>query len=144
MTTLQTHSGSLLMARLPAPCVDASLASGEPSRLQRVLSARPVRVFLLLAAVWLLNGFDLLFTILADKLGCFIELNPLAAALLDDGDYAGIILFKIALVGGGTFILWHLRRHRLAEMSTWLVAFLYVGLAFRWYRFYESWNHYGF
>ena len=142
MITLQSHSGTWPAG--PLPCVEPTFQAGGPSTWQRWMSARPARVVILLAAVWLLNGFDLLFTILADKLGCFIELNPLAATFLDDGNYTGIILFKIALVGAGTFILWHLRRHRLAEMSCWLVAFLYVGLAFRWYRFYEAWNHYGF
>lgn len=103
---------------------------------------RPVRVMLLLSAVWMLNAFDLLFTILAARLGSFVELNPVAAHLLGDGTYTALGMFKTALVVIGTCLLWQCRRYRLCEVGCWMVFFVYTGLAWRWLRYYQVWNYY--
>jgi len=108
----------------------------------RWLSRRPVRVALLLLAVWLLNGFDLFFTIWASRMGPFQELNPLAAMVLGNGNYTGIILYKAGLVLLATGILWYHRHYSFSETGCWMITFVYAALALRWHRYYETWNYY--
>ncbi len=90
----------------------------------------------LLAAVWLLNFFDLEFTIRAHQLGNFTELNPIAAGMLALPWYY-LAAFKFALVGGGTLILMCLSRHHIAELGSWLLVAAYVFVAARWYQYYS-------
>ena len=106
------------------------------------LRRRPIRVAVLLLAVWVLNGFDLLFTILATRIGAFTELNPVAAIVLDSGNYAILAAYKISLVGLGSWILWHYRNVRFSEIGCWMMAMLYGGVALRWHRYYEIFNYY--
>lgn len=112
------------------------------STVTRWLLRRPVRIALLLLAVWLMNGFDLLFTILAAQLGSFIELNPVAATFINGQNYAALGTYKAALVVIGTCLLWRCRYHRLSELGCWMLFFLYSGLAWRWLRYYQVWNYY--
>ncbi|MCK6484615.1 MAG: hypothetical protein HUU22_02540 [Phycisphaerae bacterium] len=104
------------------------------------LARRPVRVGLLLMAVALLNGFDLTFTIMACRLGPFIELNPLAASVIDTGNYTALTFYKIGLVAAGSFILWQFRAYRISEVGCWMLALLYTGVSLRWFRYYETWH----
>ena len=134
---------SLSDAWRDGPCLPLPNAVPSPlaARLADWLAARPVRVTLLLGAVWLLNGFDLIFTLVACRLGCFIELNPIAARVLGDDNFAGIIIFKCALVGCGSAILYWFRGYRVTELSCWLLACVYSGLAVRWHRYYEVFSY---
>jgi hypothetical protein len=98
-------------------------------------SARRRRVIWLLAAVWLLNIFDLEFTVRAHELGSFTELNPLAAGMLSM-PWSYLAAFKFISVGVGTLILMCLSRHHIAELGSWLLVAAYVFVAARWYQYY--------
>lgn len=101
------------------------------------LLRRSVRVALLLSAVSLLNAFDLVFTILAARMGGLIELNPLAAVIVESGSHAALGAFKCLLVGPGLLVLWCCRRHRVSELGCWMLTLLFVGLSYRWYHYYN-------
>jgi len=95
-----------------------------------VHATRPRRVVSLLVLVWVLNLFDLAYTIQAHRTGHFHELNPIARDLLDrPWALAG---FKLAAVSAGSMILLSLRRHRLTELATWFLLLAYTALAIRW------------
>ena len=94
---------------------------------------RPRRVVALLILLWVLNLFDLAYTIQAHQTGHFHELNPIARDLLDSPwVLAG---FKLLAVLLGSLILLHLRRHRLAELAAWFLCLAYVALVLRWLDF---------
>ena len=94
-------------------------------------------MLLLLAAVWVLNAFDLGYTMLESTRQHFVELNPVASALLKGPDH-WIVAYKAGLVIGGSSILLALRRFALAEYSCWLLfgAYCYVGGL--WSRYYQE------
>jgi hypothetical protein len=94
--------------------------------------ARTRRTVELLAVIWLLAMADLFFTIWAHIFTPFMELNPFARGLLHHNQLTVLIASKVALTGFGTAIFWRLRQHRMAELGLWLVAVVYVALAFRW------------
>lgn len=98
---------------------------------------RPRRVLLLLAAVWVVNIFDLGYTLLESLHSEFVELNPLAARLLDAPPEL-LVLYKTALLAISSTILLLHRRHRTAELACWLLlaAYLYVGIC--WGLYYEQ------
>ena len=98
-------------------------------------SRRPRRVLLLLLALWVLNGFDLALTLLATGRDGFVELNPLAARLLHSA--AGLIAFKLAMVGLASAIIVLLRRRRTTELGCWGMCAAYTGLACMWSVFYR-------
>lgn len=101
--------------------------------------ARAHRVICLVMAVWMLNGFDLTFTILAHEQGLLQEQNPLAQKFLDDGPLP-MILFKIGLVLIGSYPLLRYRRARITEMASLVVLLAYGLLAVHWsecYRLYS-------
>ena len=124
------HSGSEAVLAPPAlPSVRRlGLGWGQASRSRRIL--------ILLAGVWMLNAFDLGFTLLAHMQGALLELNPIANRLLSYGTEA-VIAYKLVVVLFGTSLLWWTRHHRVTEMGTWLVLLAYVALALRWQYFYE-------
>ncbi len=103
-------------------------------------SLRGRRICLLVAAIWIMNAFDLSMTLHAHGHGLLTETNPIARLLLVLGPFA-LIIFKILLAGfGGCVLLWH-RYHALAEYMTWLAAAVNLGVAVRWmscYEFYEA------
>ncbi|MGD8453136.1 MAG: DUF5658 family protein [Phycisphaerae bacterium] len=103
----------------------------RPGRLSRAQ-----RVLLVLLAVWILNVFDLGFTLHQARTLHFIELNPLAAKLLN---HPPLVLFayKFSLLGLGTAILAWLRRHAIAELGCWLLLASYLYVAVRWHVYYE-------
>jgi len=110
---------------LPAPLV-------EPFR----WLIRPRRVLIALAAVWVINVFDLGFTILEAGRFTFVELNPVAAKLVHAPPYA-LAVYKFTLLSIGTVILLAYRRHRICELACWFVLAAYVALAFRWIAYYD-------
>ena len=90
----------------------------------------------LLAVLWVLNFFDLAYTIHAHQTGKFFELNPVARGLLNSPwALAG---FKCLAVGLGSVILMSLRRHRLTELAAWLLCLAYLALAIRWLNFCQT------
>lgn len=100
---------------------------------QAVRTTRPRRVIGLLIILWVLNIFDLAYTIPAHRTGHLHELNPIARDLLDSPwVLAG---FKLLAVSASTVILVYLRRLRLAELAAWFLCLVYVALAIRWLDF---------
>ncbi|MCH8969279.1 MAG: hypothetical protein IIA66_09215 [Planctomycetes bacterium] len=97
------------------------------------------RICLLVAAIWIMNAFDLFMTLHAHGHGLLTETNPIARYLLVLGPFA-LTMFKILLAGfGGCVLLWN-RHHALAEYMTWLAAGANLSVAVRWmscYEFYE-------
>ncbi len=97
------------------------------------------RICLLVAAIWIMNAFDLLMTLHAHGHGLLAETNPIARYLLVQGPFA-LVLFKILLAGfGGCVLLWS-RRHELAEYMAWLAVAVNLSVVIRWmscYEFYE-------
>src|SRR5436309_1624348 len=79
----------------------------------------------------LLGLADLFLTLWANSFTPFRELNPIAASLLRDG-IVPLVAYKVAVTAIGSFIFWHLRDHRRAEVALWGLAIVYVLLAFRW------------
>ncbi len=135
--------------RLPAilPTVAAPGAQTRSASLlrERLRTARPLRVALLLGLLALLNGFDLGFTLLADRHDRLIELNPVAASFVAQEQWLPLATYKFALVIIGMGILWGLRRYVLAEWAAWFIVLAYVGVAWRWHDFLSqlpSWHTY--
>jgi hypothetical protein len=95
-------------------------------------STRSVRVGVLLAAIAILNGLDLLYTLFAQNIGMLDEMNPLTARLLGQGFYGSAIGFKIVMVVCGLGILWKLRYNRLALPACWVLLLAYVWLGTVW------------
>ncbi len=93
--------------------------------------ARSHRVICLVLGIWLLNGFDLTFTLLSHEHGLLNEENPVAKLMLKNG-VLSIVLFKIGLVLIGSYPLLRFRRIRLAELAAYLILAAYVLLALRW------------
>ncbi len=109
---------------------------GMSGWMQRLSEHRPKRVLLLLAAIWIVQGFDLGFTLFAHQCGTFAEMNPAAAWLLDRGPIWAV-LFKVGLVLLGTVILWRYRTRAVSEGALWLVMGACVGLSLRWRDYFE-------
>ena len=98
------------------------------------LAARTRRLVLALIAIWVLNLFDLTFTVLAGRIGGFEEVNPLARDILHES--GRLLLFKLVTLGLGTAILLLFRRHWVTEAAAWLVCGVYVALSFIWVAYY--------
>ena len=96
-----------------------------------IVEARSHRVILLVLCVWLLNGFDLVFTILAYEQGMLHEENPLARQMLQNG-IPSIVLFKIGLVLIGSYPLLRFRTARITELGTLVILVAYALLAVHW------------
>lgn len=101
-----------------------------------LLPPRQRRVLLLLAAIWVLNFFDLESTLIESRRWFFDELNPLAASLLGlpDGFLVG---YKAFMVAAGSTILVGLRRHRAAELGCWFLLAVYASVTARWSLYYH-------
>lgn len=96
---------------------------------------RPRRMLLALALIWILSFFDLGFTLAESVSGHFVEMNPVAAVLLDEPAYV-LTAYKVSLLGLGTTILLSLRRHSVAELGCWFLLSTYFYVAVRWYTYY--------
>ena len=86
--------------------------------------------------IWLLNGFDLIFTILAHQQGMLQEQNPIARLMLTYGT-PSIVLFKIGLVFIGSYPLLRFRTARITELGTLVILVAYALLAVHWSECYE-------
>ena len=87
-------------------------------------------VVALVSLLVVLNGLDLLFTILAERTGRFVELNPIGEQMMHSPLALG--LFKAMLVVVGVGIILFLRRRRLAELTAWWLCALYMLVLVRW------------
>jgi hypothetical protein len=114
---------SLMTCAAPSILVPADLET------DRALRSR--RIWVLMVAVWVMNGFDLLFTLLALSEGLLVEDNPLAGKVLLLGPGA-VVMYKAGLVAIGSAILLHYRTRRLTEVAVWVCALAYVWVSLRW------------
>jgi hypothetical protein len=98
---------------------------------------RPRRVLLTLAAVWVINVFDLGYTLLEAQYAGFIEVNPVAARLIDAAPGV-LISYKAALMLASSTILLLCRRHRIVELGCWFLLAVHFQLAVRWWWYFEE------
>lgn len=101
-----------------------------------ISEARSHRVICLVCGIWLLNFFDLAFTLLSHQQGVLQEQNPLARQMLQNGA-ASIALYKVGLVLIGTYPLLKFRTARIAEMASMVVLLAYATLSIRWSACYD-------
>ena len=88
-------------------------------------------VWRLVLLLWVLNGLDLVCTLLArDMGGGFVEMNPVGRLLLDSS--LALTFFKVGFLLLGSVLLMRLRRYRGAEVAAWWTCLVYAVLAFRW------------
>jgi len=113
----------------------------EPPRRRSAFGwlVRPRRVLLVLAAMWVLNLFDLGFTLVEAGRSHFHELNPVAARFLAQPSYV-LAAYKAILVGLGSTILLALARRRIAELTAWFLLGVYILVAIRWSLYYKHLN----
>jgi hypothetical protein len=98
---------------------------------------RPRRILLLLGAIWVLNVFDLGYTVLEATRHSFVEINPVAAPLLTAPTYI-LVIYKAVLVAASSAILLLLRRHRVVEVGCWFLLGVYCCVAARWILYYND------
>jgi len=86
----------------------------EGSRARRVTQG--------IAILWVLSLSDLFFTLWAHQFTPFDEMNPFAAALLNQGLFGMLVAMKVGLTFLGVTIFWRLRGHGRAELAMWAVV----------------------
>ena len=91
-------------------------------------------LFLMLLLLWVTNGFDLVFTLMAARLDGFQEANWIAAQLIDNPFLLGA--FKVLMVLFASIIIIRFRKHYLTELGCWGLSIVYVLLSVIW------WIHY--
>ena len=116
-------------------------APGAPRKTTSVHEAfraltRPRRIAVALLAMWVLNLFDLHCTLSEAEHCHFVEMNPIAAKLMESPWWV-LAGYKFALVGFGTAILVFLRRHSVAELGAWFLLTTYAYVGVRWYVYFE-------
>src|SRR5262245_1992976 len=79
---------------------------------------RERRLLLLLLGIWVINLFDLGFTLVAVEQRLMTELNPLANAVMAFGTWA-VVAYKLLLLAAGSGVLWWQRRRLLTELALW-------------------------
>jgi hypothetical protein len=90
---------------------------------------------LLVAIICLLNWFDLTFTLLANEVGNFRELNPIAGLLVNHS--TGLVAFKFASLGVASIIFIVFRRHWFTEAACWCFFIVYTMLSLVWMSYYS-------
>ena len=110
---------------------EAAPAGAAPKRRCWLPAARTRRVVLILAWIWVLNLFDLSYTLLSQKTGDFEELNPVAR--LYTHSPAMLAFFKVGMVATGSIVLVAFRRRRFTEAACWGLGIVYTLLALFWF-----------
>jgi len=90
----------------------------------------------MLALLWIANAFDLVFTLLAVKVGGFVEANPIAAPIVDN--VALLATFKILVVFMASVIIFKFRKRLLTEIGCWVLCLAYTLLSAKWWPDYFS------
>lgn len=117
----------------PVPARSDTLAP-LPLDLQFRWFTRPRRILLILFSVWVINAIDLAFTVNESTRHMFVEMNPIAALLLNSTEL--LVAYKFIMVAFGSSILIALRRQRIAEISCWFLFAAHTFLAIRWSIYY--------
>jgi hypothetical protein len=133
------------MTAYPSSALSQAVAPPRTSRnwfdqtLEWAVEARAHRVVLLVLGIWLLNGFDLVFTLLSHQNGMLDEENPVARHMLAYGT-SSIILFKIGLVMIGSYPLLRFRTARITELGSIVILVAYSVLALHWSECFELYH----
>jgi len=93
---------------------------------------RPGRISLLMLFVAFASIADLLMTLTYATTIGMMEMNPLARMVMNSGSPLLIVLWKALTAGAGIAILIWLRRSLFAEIGSWLIAFVMLGLTVHW------------
>jgi hypothetical protein len=93
-------------------------------------------VLLVLAAVWVINIFDLGYTLAESLYSGFVEMNPVAARLIGASPVV-LVGYKTALLAISSTILLIYRRYRVAELGCWFLLAVYVHVGVCWWLYYE-------
>jgi hypothetical protein len=96
-----------------------------------LLSSRGKRVVCFLVALWVINAYDLVMTIVAHQHGLLEESNPIAARILPLGP-GMVLLYKTILVAGGSASLLVFRQRFIAEFASAALLLIYCMVAVRW------------
>lgn len=126
----------------PASALRPTTSPGHPRRtwcarfFDWVAESRSHRVILLVMGVWILNGFDLILTLLSHEQGLLQEGNPVARWILSLGT-PSVVLFKVGLVMIGSYPLLRFRSARITELGTLVILVAYALLAVHWSTCYE-------
>ncbi len=104
-----------------------------------VVKARAHRVVCLVLGIWLINGFDLILTLLSHEQGVLVEQNPFARHMLEQG-VLSLILYKTGMVFIGSYPLLKFRTARITEWGTLVILLSYATLAIRWSDCYEAYH----
>lgn len=131
MTTCSTPTMSV------APAGPRASRSLWERSVKWLVAARSHRVLCLVAGIWLINAFDLTFTILSHEQGMLVEMNPVAQHMLDCG-VPSLLLYKIGLVFIGSYPLLKFRSMRITEWGSIVVLLAYATLAVRWSDCYDA------
>lgn len=111
------------------------IAQAQPWLDEIRLRRRARRVLILCAALWLLNGFDLVCTISARDIGGFHEQNPVARSMLESSP--ALVVLKLIGVTLASTIFIAYRRHRVIELACWGMTAIYVSLSLLWMTYYN-------
>lgn len=141
------RSGSLRRGTALAPRVFVGAAAPHGARIARPAASaftalahvaqwptRARRIACVLAAIWVLNAFDLCFTVTASDCRHFDELNPIARGLI--GEPLLLTVYKLLLLVPCTLIFAALRQRRIAELAAWLGLSVYTLVTLRWLAYY--------
>ncbi len=108
-----------------------SLAQSWAGFVEWYAASRSHRVVILVLAIWVINSFDLMLTLISHQQGMLDEENPVANYFLRQGT-ASVILYKAGMVLIGSYSLLRFRHTRIAEMGAFIVVMVYALLAVRW------------
>ncbi len=100
------------------------------------VNARSHRVICLVIGLWMINGFDVVLTVLAHQQGMLAETNPIAEKLLAHSPVM-VAVFKATLVTFASTVLIVYRRKFLAEIAAAGMLFIYTIVAVQWRLCYE-------
>jgi len=78
----------------------------------------------LLAGIIFFNLLDIIFTLLVVNLGFAVEANPFMLEILERNEIAFAVI-KLSLVSLCVILLWRLREHRAARISTFFCFLTY-------------------
>jgi len=96
------------------------------------------RVLILLAAVSLLGVGDLYATLAHVNSIGMVELNPVAAYLINADSDAGLVLYKLGTIGIAVGLVVRSRHHRSAEAASWVMILIMAALTFHWHNYNET------
>ncbi len=89
----------------------------------------------MLLLLWVINAFDLVFTLLAVRTDRFEEANPIAAPLLDNPGL--LVTFKVLAVLFASIIILKFRRRLLTEIGCWGLCLTYTLVSACWWLYHQ-------